>query len=225
MKKTVLLDLDNTLIDFNECARLSIMDAFKKCGLPYTENVFPTFLCENVKIWKRLENGEITKVDLRADRWNIILGKLEIDYDGTIVEELFENGVAQYACPVTGAYKLLDYLYPKYTLYIVSNGFRFVQESRLKIGGFTKYFDDIYLSEDVGFQKPAKEFFDYCFDKLGKPNKDDIILIGDSLSADISGAINYGFDCIWFNKNGDDLPDKIKPTYIVNTLEEIESIL
>ena len=216
MKKIVLLDLDNTLIDFNECARHSIINSFKKHGFTYTEDAFTTFITENVKIWKRLEKGEITKTELRENRWNIILGKLGIDYDGTIIEEEFENGVAQGAYAVEGAYELLDYLYPKYELYIVSNGFRFVQESRLKIGDFRKYFKDIFLSEDIGIQKPAKEFFDYCFEKLDNPEKNSVILIGDSLSADIIGGLNYGIDCIWFNKNGDNLPEEIKPTYTVD---------
>lgn len=225
MKKIVLLDLDNTLIDFNECAKHSIINSFKKHNFEYTEKTFMTFITENVKIWKRLEKGEITKADLRANRWNIILEKLSIDYDGTIIEEEFENGVAQGAYAVEGAYELLDYLHSKYELYIVSNGFRFVQESRLKIGDFRKYFKDIFLSEDIGIQKPAKEFFDYCFEKLNQPNKEDVILIGDSLSADIIGGLNYGIDCIWFNKNGEELPQNIKPTYIVNKLKEIENIL
>ncbi len=225
MKKIVLLDLDNTLIDFNECARHSIINSFKKHGFTYTEKTFETFITENVKIWKRLEKGEITKPELRANRWNIILGKLGIDYDGTIIEEEFENGVALGAYAVEGAYELLDYLYPKYELYIVSNGFRFVQESRLKIGDFRKYFKDIFLSEDIGIQKPAKEFFDYCFDKLKHPQKEDVILIGDSLSADITGGLNYGIECIWFNKNCDELPEDIKPTFVVNKLKDIEKIL
>lgn len=224
-KKIVLLDLDNTLIDFNECARHSIMKSFDKHGFTYTDKVFEAFITENVKIWKRLEKGEITKAELRANRWNIILGKLGIDYDGTIIEEEFENGVAQGAYAVEGAYELLNYLYPKYDLYIVSNGFRFVQESRLKIGDFRKYFKDIFLSEDIGVQKPAKEFFDYCFEKLSAPEKDSVILIGDSLSADIIGGLNYGIDSVWFNKNGDELPEDIEPTYIIERLFDIEKIL
>ena len=133
--------------------------------------------------------------------------------------------MAQGAFAVEGAYELLDYLYPKYELYIVSNGFRFVQESRLKIGDFRKYFKDIFLSEDIGVQKPAKEFFDYCFEKLEQPKKEDVILIGDSLSADIIGGLNYTIDCIWFNKNGDKLPESIEPTFIIDRLKEIENIL
>ena len=225
MKKIILIDLDNTLIDFNECARHSIINAFNELGFTYTDKVFETFITENVKIWKRLEKGEITKPQLRADRWNIILKKLGIDFDGTVLEEMFENGVAKGAYAVDGAYELLEYLKDKYKLYIVSNGFRFVQESRIKIGNFEKYFDDVFVSEDVGIPKPAKEFFDYCFEKLGNADKNDTILIGDSLSADIIGGINYGIDTIWFNKNNEPLPNNIEPTYTDNTLKEIQKIL
>ena len=224
-KKILLIDLDNTLIDFNECARHSIINAFEELGFTYTENVFKTFIEENVKIWKRLEKGEITKPQLRANRWNIILGKLGIDFDGTVLEKMFENGVANHACPVEGAHDLLDYLQGKYKLYIVSNGFRFVQESRLKIGNFEKYFDGVFVSEDIGIPKPAKEFFDYCFENINHPPKDDVILIGDSITADILGGINYGIDTIWFNKNNEPLPENINPTYTVNTLNEIKNIL
>ena len=122
MKRIVLLDLDNTIIDFNECARRSIMGIFEDLGFRYDDSVFETFITENVKIWKRLELGEIDKAYLRANRWNIILQKLGIDYDGTIIEERFENGVALGAYPVDGAYELLDYLYDKYDLYVVYNG-------------------------------------------------------------------------------------------------------
>ena len=224
-KKILLIDLDNTLIDFNECARHSIINAFDELGFTYTEKVFETFICENIKIWKRLEKGEITKPQLRANRWNIILGKLGIDFDGTVIEEMFENGVARGAYPVEGAYDLLDYLYGKYQMYIVSNGFRFVQESRLKIGDFEKYFDGVFVSEDIGIPKPAKEFFDYCIENLNNPSKEDVLLIGDSISADITGGINYGIDTIWFNKNNEPLPENIAPTYTVRSLEEIKNIL
>lgn len=225
MKKTILLDLDNTIIDFNECARHSIMDIFQDLGFHYDENVFNTFITENVKIWKRLELGEIDKAYLRANRWNIILGKLGIEYDGTIIEERFENGVANGAYPVEGAYELLEYLYNKYDIYVVSNGFRFVQESRVKIGKFDKYFKELFLSEDIAIQKPDIRFFDYCYKKLGYPPKEELILIGDSLSADVKGGNNFGIDTIWFNKNNDPSPSDIIPTYTVEKLSKIKEIL
>lgn len=221
----ILLDIDNTLIDFNECARHSIMKIFNDFNLPYSENVFETFIKENIKIWKRLEKGEITKAFLRANRWNIILNKLNLVADGPAIEELFEKGIAESAYEVTGATELLEYLHKKHTLYVISNGFRAVQENRLNISGFNKYFSGMFFSEDIGISKPQKEFFDYCFRGINYPEKENVILIGDSLSADIIGGNNYNIKTIWFNKNNEKCPDNIKPTYIVRTLSEINSII
>ncbi len=225
MKNIVLIDLDNTIIDFNECARHSIISIFKKFNLPYSDNVFSTFITENVKIWKRLEKGEIDKATLRANRWNIIFNKLGSEFDGPTVEDLFEKGVAMGAYPVDGAYELLDYLSKKYELYIVSNGFRFVQESRLKIGDFNKYFKGIFVSEDIGIQKPDTRFFDYCYKKINSPPKNELILIGDNLHADILGGNNFGIYTIWFNKNSEENTTEISPSYTVEKLADIKNIL
>ena len=221
----VLLDIDNTLIDFNECARHSIIKIFNDFNLPYSDNVFRTFIEENIKIWKRLEKGEITKAYLRANRWNIILEKLNIIADGPVIEELFEKGISESAYEVTGAKDLLDYLYKKHDLYVISNGFRAVQENRLTLSNFKNYFKGTFFSEDIGISKPQKEFFDYCFEQLNNPKKDDVILIGDSISADIIGGNNYNIKTIWFNKNNEKCPDNVKPTYIVKTLSEIQNII
>ena len=221
----VLLDIDNTLIDFNECARQSIIRIFNDFNLPYSNNVFKTFTDENIKIWKRLENGEITKAYLRANRWNIILEKLGLIADGPAIEELFEKGISESAYEVTGAKELLAYLYSKHDLYVVSNGFRVVQENRLNLSDFKKYFKGMFFSEDIGISKPQKEFFDYCFYELNNPEKENVILIGDSISADIKGGNSYNIKTIWFNKNNEKCPDDVKPTYIVKTLSEIQNII
>lgn len=225
MKKYILVDLDNTLIDFNECARNSIITNFKKFGLPYREDTLDIFIRENNKIWKRHENGEIGREHIRRDRWNIIFKVLDIDFDGAVMEEAFEYGVSQNACPIDGAYNLLDYLKGKYKLYVASNGFRFVQENRLKIGDFNKYFDGVFVSEDFGFAKPSKEFFDNVIRELGNPPLDEILMIGDSISADIIGAENYGIDTVWFNKDGIENTSSVKSKYEVRKLAEIEAII
>lgn len=225
MKKYILVDLDNTLIDFNECARNSIITNFKKFGLPYREDTLDIFIRENNKIWKRHENGEIGREHIRKYRWNIIFKVLDIDFDGAVMEEAFEYGVSQNACPIDGAYDLLDYLKGKYKLYVASNGFRFVQENRLKIGDFNKYFDGVFVSEDFGFAKPSIEFFDNVMRELGNPPLDEILMIGDSISADIIGAENYGIDTVWFNKDGTENTSSVKSKYEVRKLAEIKAII
>ncbi len=225
MIKNILIDLDNTLIDFNECARHAIIDGFGKFGVEYTDDALPVFLRENNKLWASHERGEIDRAYIRANRWNIIFAKLGIVYDGPTMELFFEDYIAKSAYPVEGAYELLDYLKEKYDLYIVSNGFRAVQQSRLQKGDFNKYLKGVFVSEDAGAPKPSKEFFDYCFGKLGGVSVDECILIGDSLTADILGGNGYGIKTVWFDRTGE-TPDGDKiPTYTVKKLEEIKNIL
>lgn len=225
MIKNILIDLDNTLIDFNECARHAIIEGFEKFGARYTDETFPTFLRENNKLWASHERGEIDRAYIRANRWNIIFEKLGIECDGPAMETFFEDYIAHSAYPVEYAYELLDYLKDKYNLYIVSNGFRAVQQSRLQKGDFRKYFKDVFVSEDAGAPKPSKEFFGYCFKKLGGASVDECILIGDSLTADILGGNDYGIKTVWFDRTGE-TPDGSKiPTYTVKKLEEIKKIL
>ena len=225
MKKYILADLDNTLIDFGECARHGMMDGFKKYGLPYEDSFFDVFTTENNKLWKTLETGAIEKSYIRENRWNIIFEKLGIDFDGRFFEKYFEDAIANGAYPVEGAYDLLEYLGKKYDVFIVTNGFRSVQENRIRLGGFDKYFKDIFISEDAGYPKPAKEFFDYCFEKMGYPEVSEYILIGDSLTADIAGGNDCGIDTIWLNRTNEPVPENIVPTYTVKTLSEIKKII
>ncbi|MBR2876384.1 MAG: YjjG family noncanonical pyrimidine nucleotidase [Clostridia bacterium] len=221
----ILIDIDNTLIDFAKCSEQAIIEIFEEYDIPYTPDVFSTFTRENIAIWKRLEQGEIDKKYLKENRWNIILGKLGIEADGAVFEELFEGKIASSAYEVDGAEDLLNYLSRKYDLYVVSNGFRAVQENRLSISGFDRFFKKLFLSEDIGISKPAREFFDYCFAELGNPEKENVILIGDSMSADITGGNSYGIKTIWFNKNNEKCPDNVKPDYIVRALSEITEII
>ena len=99
------------------------------------------------------------------------------------------------------------------------------QIKRLTKSDMLKYFDDIFVSEKVGALKPAKEFFDVCFKEMGSPSLDEVIMIGDSLTADILGGAEYGIKTIWFNPDGLKAPDSPKPNHIVNNLLEIKNIL
>lgn len=226
MIKYVLLDLDNTLIDFTKCARHAIEEGFSKYGLPYRDETFPIFLRENCKIWRRHESGEVPKDYISKNRWNIIFSYLGISFDGEVFERFFEGRIGETAYPVDEAQELLEYLYGKYEIFIVSNGFRAVQHNRIKIIDFGRFFSGVIVSEDTGAAKPSKKFFDYCFENIDGISKDNCILIGDSLSADISGGNAYGLKTVWFDLFSQDEPTEAsQPTYRVHALREIKDIL
>ena len=220
----IFLDLDNTLIDFNGCARAAMKSLFPEYGLVFKDEYFDTFLETNNALWRDIENGKLTRERLREIRWNTIFKKLGLSCDGIAFEKQFEEGISEGTEPVDGALELLCYLYPKYRLHIVTNGFAATQNNRLKKGGYDKYIDKVFISEIIGVQKPQKGFFDACFKELNGVKPENCMLIGDSLTADISGGVSYGIKTIWFNRNGDTAKD-IVPDYIVRALHEIKAVL
>ena len=131
----IFLDLDNTLIDFNGCARSSMKSLFPEYGLVYKDEYFDTFLETNNALWRDIESGRLTRERLREIRWNTIFKKLGLSCDGVSFEVRFEQGIAEGTEPVDGAFELLEYLYPKYRLHIVTNGFASTQKNRLKKDG------------------------------------------------------------------------------------------
>ena len=225
MIKTVFIDVDNTLIDFNACALASMKEAFTYFGLPFSREVFSTFLKINNGLWEKIEKGTLTKKEHARIRWNLILEALHIDFDGPRLEEKFVDGLNYHSFPIEGAQDLVAYLSKKYWLCVTSNASLAQQINRLKIAGLYDYMANIYVSENVRFQKPAREFFEYCLNDLKIENKEEVIVIGDSLRADIQGANRVSMDSIWYNPKGLACTISPQPKYIVQDLKEIKKIL
>ena len=224
MTTTIFIDIDNTLLDFDKCAYLSMKSSFEDCGLPFDDNMFATFERINLALWHRLEDKIITKEQLFKLRWPTVLAGIGIDYDGNDMEARFKHYLYTYAVTIEGAERLLRYLSQKYKIYATSNATYEQQISRLKSAGFDKYFSGYFISEKVGAEKPSKEFFDHCFNNL-TVSKDEVVMIGDSPTADIKGGSMYGIKTIWLDRRNEQLPEGVKPTHIVKKLVEIESIL
>ena len=224
MIKAILLDVDNTLLDFNLNAQASMKSAFEQCGLVYKDEYFPVFQRINNALWAGIEKGEVTRAQLKQRRFSSILKELDISGDSVRVETLFRQGLGEFAFMVEGAIDLLEYLYPKYRLFVASNAIYEVQMKRLNSTGMIKYFEKLFISEKIGHEKPTKEYFDCCFKEMGDLRKEEVFMIGDSLTADIGGAKEYGLKTIWFNIHQKPC-NSVLPDYTVNKLCEIKSIL
>ena len=226
MIKAVFLDIDNTLLDFDAYVKDAMKTGFKKYGLPeYREDMFDTFTTENAKLWHRIEEGTLTFNELIKIRWNKIFEALGMSFDGVEFETYFRQFLNQSAIPVKGAINLLKHLEGKYTICAASNGPYDQQINRLKIGNMHQYFSHFFISEKIGASKPAKEFFDYCFDELGKDFlPSEIMIIGDSLSSDMEGGISNGLMTCFYDRSGKGTKNK-NVDYIVTSLEEIKNIL
>ena len=224
MINTIFIDIDNTLLDFDKCAYLSMKSAFEDCGLPFEDSMFDTFERINLSLWRCMEKRIITKDQLFKLRWPTVLAGLGMNYDGVDVEARFKHHLFNHTVTIEGAEDLLKYLSQKYKIYAASNATYDQQISRLKNAGFDKYFDGYFISEKAGAEKPNKEFFDYCFSNL-TVSKEDVAIIGDSPTADIKGGAEYGIATIWFNWRNEKLPEGVTPSHVIKNLVEVKDIL
>lgn len=221
MIKTVLIDVDDTLLDFKECSITAIKQSMLDFNFLYKDEYYDVFQRENNKLWQMIENKTLTIEELHQIRWKNIFNHINLDGDYIAFEEHFVNYLKESSIPVSGANSLLEYLHKRYQIYIVSNATNRQQYRRLEKANMTPFIDKIFTSIDLGYSKPSKEFFQLCLEGL---NKDEVIIIGDSLTADIRGGINVGIKTIWFNKYQEKIPN-IQIDYIVDSLEEIKNIL
>lgn len=225
MIKTVLLDIDNTLLNFDECSREAMKRAFDVFGIKYSQSIFDAFLEVNFQLWRGIEKQEITKAQLHQRRWNTVFAKAGITgVDGEEVEKVFHTHIAELAIPVDGAKDLLEYLSSKYTVCLASNASYAQQVHRLKLAGLFGYADKLFTSELIGYPKPERKFFDACFSELDGVSPSQTVMIGDAIAADIVGAKSYGMLTCWYS------PDTTAQTppeadWRVSSLLQIKNIL
>jgi len=225
MVKAVFIDVDNTLLDFIPCSISAMRTCFEEFSLPFTDKTYPTFTSVNTPLWESLERGEIVREDIFRTRWNTIFAKLGLQADGLAFEKRFLALLSISAIPVEGAVELLSYLHKKFTVCIASNSMYEHQRGRLELAGMAPYIDHLFVSEQIGFDKPSKAFFDGCLAQLPSIRPEETIMIGDSLTADVAGGINSNIPTIWFNHDHIAVPHGCGATYIVNSLSEITAIL
>lgn len=230
MIKAIFIDIDNTLLDFDAYVKESLKNGFERFGLiKYEDYMYDIFKTENDKLWVQLEKKEIDFETLKKIRFNCIFNKLGIDFDGVIFENYFREQLNESAIPVDGAYNLLNTLSSRYILCTASNGPYMQQINRLTKAGMIDYFDYIFISEKIGHSKPSMEFFDISFSilnegRLNPITPEECIIIGDSVTSDISGGHNYGMKTCFYSHQKKDVSDS-RIDYFVKDLSEICQIL
>ena len=225
MVKTIFFDLDDTLLDFGAAERAAITKTFREVGLEPTEALIRRYSELNQLQWECFERGEITRDTVLVRRFSLLLQELGSPLDAVVCEDIYRGHLSEGHYFVEGAPELLDYLAPKYDLYLASNGVAATQYSRLASAGIGRYFREIFISERMGGDKPAKEFFDLCFEKIGNVNREETVIIGDSLTSDIRGGNNAGIETCWFNPQGKERIEGILVDYEVRSLKEIPALL
>ena len=225
MIRNVLFDLDDTLFDFHKAEKIALTKTLVHFGIDPTEETLALYSTINAAHWKRLELGEISREEVKVGRYRELFKTIGVECDPVKATAYYESmlAIGHYFMP--GAPELLEELYGKYRLYIVSNGTAKVQEGRIGSSGIKKYMDGIFISQLLGANKPDKQFFDICFAEIPDFSLSETVIIGDSLSSDIKGGINAGITTVWFNPKGIENDNDIKPDYTIKELSEVPGLL
>lgn len=222
---TILLDVDGTLLDFDEAERRGVRTVMRSKGVEPTRFLEQRYHEINKKYWKAYEKGEIPKNAIMENRYVDFFRTLGIEIDAAAVEALYREQLDSCAILIDGALDLCAYLKERYRLYVVTNGISQTQYRRLHDSGLDAYFADIFVSEDTQSQKPQPEFFHYCFARIPEPDPARMMIIGDSLTSDIQGGKNAGIATCWVNFGHQPRIAGIKADHEVSRLEEIKRIL
>ena len=223
MIKAVLIDIDDTIFDFEKCSKNSFLKNLEKFNLKFKEEDFSYFNKVNDILWTKQKLGEINIKEVFIKRDYLMVKYFNLDIEKGLFNDLFVKFLYDEIEMVDGIEDLLLYLSDKYKIFTASNGIFKMQENSLKKSNLDKYFDNVFVSDKIGFEKPDKKFFQKIMD-LTKFSNDDFIMIGDSIKSDIIGAKNSKIKSIYFNKEEKKISDK-NFTYQVKNLSEIKKIL
>ncbi len=224
--KTILFDADGTLYDFDKAAVEALKSSFNKYNIEWTSERFRIYEEVNKKIWNDFEKGLITTKEIKTERFKRFFDVIRIEnIDSIQFSKDYLEFLSQNNYLLDGAKDIVQWCSEKFELAIVTNGLASVQNPRFKNSELRKYFKHIIISEEIGFAKPKKEIFDYTFELFNNPNKKSVIIIGDNLTSDIKGGVDYGINTCWFNPENVVNTSGIIPTYEISNLNDLKNIL
>lgn len=225
--KYLLFDADNTLFDFDKAEKKAFLALSQIDDKVFSSDNYDKYHKINDICWKKLERREITKDKLKSERFAELYRSLGLVCDDDIIKRI----TAQYPLNLAlgselteGAVETVAYLSKKYKIYIITNGLAEVQTKRFTASEIYRYVDDMFISETVGYDKPDVRYFDYTLSRIGDADKRKYLVIGDSITSDIDGAINSGIDCILYDPKGKGTFCR-KVNDVISHLSELKNIL
>lgn len=227
MIKVILWDMDATLLDFLAAEKAAIRTCFEIYGLgECTDEMIGRYSKINRRYWEMLERGEMSKPEILVKRFQEFFASEGIE---TNCEKEFNSSyqiaLGDTICFRDDSYRLVEKLKDDYRQFIVTNGTFVAQERKLKKSGFGQLVEDVFISELIGYEKPAAGFFDHVFEKIGEYKKEEVMIVGDSLTSDMQGGNNAGIVCCWYNPNHLENTKDVNINYEIDNLWQIEEIL
>jgi len=218
-------DADGTLFDYDRAEKTALQRAFQSVNTPFEPEYLHVYRRINQGLWQALERQEITPAVLQVRRFELLQEALQLGGSPTQMSSAYLEQLALCADLMDGAEEVLRTLQATCRLAIVTNGLQAVQRSRLARSRIRDYVAELIISEEVGAAKPEAAFFAAAFARLGQPAKSDVLLIGDSLSSDMQGGLDYGLDTCWYNPGGEPRLNGLPITYEIGHLRDLLHML
>ena len=225
MIEYLFLDLDDTILDFHKAERIALSRTLRSFGADPTEPVLNRYHIINKEHWERLERREITREQTLLGRFHALFQELGIPADPEAVAREYEKNLAIGHYFLPGAEEAVASLSKKYKLYLASNGTASVQKGRLTSANLYRFFREVFVSQEVGCNKPSREYFDACFARIPGFDREKAMMVGDSLTSDILGGKNAGLVTCWVNAAHAPGRPGILPDYEIESLSQLEALL
>ncbi len=223
--KWLLFDADDTLFDYDNAELFALKSTLEYFGIEYSSDCHLKYKQINKRMFTDLEQGLITSIELRTKRFKLLFSEFDINLEVETFSQTYLSNLSKNSMLIPGALDTIRSLHPEFRMFIVTNGIGDVQRPRFENSDIKKYFIDILISENIGVAKPAKEFFDVIYRMIGEPNKSDIMIIGDSLTSDMAGGINFGIDTCWYNPHQVKNVNNLNISYEISKLQELLKIV
>ena len=221
----LLFDADNTLFDFDRADRLAFAASCAVSGLEYSEELLQRYWVHNSACWTMFDRGEATKDFICLERFRRFFAELGIDADPAAANRTHLETLSTCAFPMEHSVEVCERLSRTHRLFLITNAVAAVQRGRLERAEIKPYLEAAFISEEAGAQKPTEAYFDYVFAHIDGITRDNCLVIGDSLTSDIQGSVNYGLASCWYNPKHAPNPDGLRVDYEITDLRELYDIV
>ena len=224
MIEFLFLDLDDTILDFHKAERIAISKTIRDFGVEPTEEILGRYHVINKWHWEQLELGKLTRPQVLQNRFRVLFEEMGITVDPEAVARAYEKNLSVGHWFLPGAEEAVDRLSKKYRLFLASNGTASVQKGRMTSANLYRFFEQVFVSQEIGHNKPSRAYFDGCFARIPGFDPGKAMIVGDSLSSDIRGGINAGIKTVWVNPSHGDCGET-KPDHEIEALHQLEALL
>lgn len=221
----LLFDADNTLFDFDRAEERALQATLEFFGYPLDSDTRELYRTINRVLWRRLNLGEISREALVVERFALFDRAMGGSRDAAALNRFYLDRLSEGAELLPGAEALCRSLAPRATLALVTNGVARAQRGRLARSALNGLFPYVFISEEVGWQKPQREFFSHVCSAMAIRDRRRAVVIGDNLVSDVQGGLQSGLDAVWFNPNGLPNPTQVRPTWEARSFSALEDYL